>query len=139
MKIKRVGDTYVVRLSRGEDIICSISELCKVEGIKLATMSAIGAVDYAAYGLYDVSKKKYNKNEKNEPLEIVNISGNITYKGSEPYLHLHASLADAKGNVFGGHLNSARVSATCEVIIKLIHGSIERKFDEEIGLNVFDI
>lgn len=75
----------------------------------------------------------------NEPLEIINISGSITHKSREPYLHLHASFADSKGNVFGGHLDTARVSATCEVFIKLIHGSIEREFDEEIGLNVFGI
>ncbi|HZJ77881.1 MAG TPA: DUF296 domain-containing protein [Clostridia bacterium] len=42
MKFKRLGDTYVVRLNKDEDIVGSISELCKVEGIKLATLSAIG-------------------------------------------------------------------------------------------------
>jgi len=37
---------------------------------------------------------------------------------------------------FGGHLNEAVVSATCEVIIEKIEGSIEREFDKETGLNL---
>ena len=56
----------------------------------------------------------------------------------EFYSHLHMSAGDEKGNVFGGHLNQAIVSATCEMVITIIHGEVDRKFNEEIGLNLFD-
>ena len=47
------------------------------------------------------------------------------------------SAADAEGKVFGGHLNSATVSATCEMVIELIDGRVDRKFSDEVGLNLF--
>ena len=53
------------------------------------------------------------------------------------YCHLHMSAADENGRVFGGHLNSAVVSATCEMIITVIDGNADRRFDEKTGLNLF--
>ena len=46
------------------------------------------------------------------------------------------SAGDEKGHVFGGHLNRAVVSATCEMVINVIDGSVDRKFSDEIGLNL---
>ena len=50
---------------------------------------------------------------------------------------LFRSAGNDKGEVFGGHLNRAVVSATCEMVIHMIDGSVDRTFDEETGLNVF--
>ena len=55
----------------------------------------------------------------------------------EYYSHIHMSAGNEKGEVFGGHLNKAFVSATCEMVINIIDGHISREFDEEIGLNLF--
>ena len=56
----------------------------------------------------------------------------------EFYAHLHMSAGNDKGKVFGGHLNRARISATCEMVITVTDGKVERKFNEDVGLNLFD-
>lgn len=55
----------------------------------------------------------------------------------EFYSHLHMSAGNDQGQVFGGHLNKANISATCEMIITIIEGVVDREFSEEIGLNLF--
>ena len=44
---------------------------------------------------------------------------------------------DEQGRVFGGHLNEAIVSATCEMVVEVIDGQVDRAFDEDVGLNLF--
>ena len=47
-------------------------------------------------------------------------------------------MADDKGNGFGGHLIRANISVTCEMVIDIIDGVVERKMDDEIGINLLD-
>lgn len=54
------------------------------------------------------------------------------------YIHIHMSAGNENGVVFGGHLNKAIVSATCEMAINVIEGNVNRYFDAETGLNIFD-
>ena len=45
MQYRVFGDTYVVRLQRGEEVLACLRELCEKESISLGTVSAIGAVN----------------------------------------------------------------------------------------------
>lgn len=65
-------------------------------------------------------------------------TGTVSSMNGEYYAHLHMSAVDGSGAVFGGHLNRAVISATCEMVIDIIDGSVDRRFDEETGLNLFE-
>lgn len=70
-------------------------------------------------------------------MEIVSLEGNIARKDGEPILHLHTSVACEDCRVFGGHLHSADISVTAEIIIDVIDGELTKEFDEETGANLF--
>ena len=137
MEYKRFNKTIVVRIDRGEEILDKIKEISLKENIKLASVSALGATNDFTVGVYKVDEKKYYSNEFKGNFEIVSLTGTINTMNGEFYTHIHMSAGNEKGEVFGGHLNRAMVSATCEMIINIIDGEVDRYHDEEIGLNLF--
>lgn len=138
MDYRKFNDYYVVRIDKGEEILEKIKELALKENIKLAKVTALGAVNDFTVGVFHTQEKKYYGNTFTGDHEIVSLTGTINTFNGEFYTHIHMSAGNEKGEVFGGHLNRAIVSATCEMIIKVIDGNVDRKFDEETGLNLFD-
>ena len=137
MEYRKFGDTYVVRIDRGEEILTSLTALCRKEDIRLASVDALGAVDHAIVSVYDVPTKTFFRKEFNEAMEISNLCGTVSRKDGEVYIHLHATLCDTNLAAHGGHANELRVSATCEMVVRTIPGEVGRQLDENIGLNLF--
>lgn len=137
MEYKRFNNTIVARIDRGEEILAQIKELALKENIKLAHISALGATNNFTVGVYKVEEKKYYKNHFVGDFEIVSLTGTINTMNHEFYTHIHMSAGNDSGEVFGGHLNEAVVSATCEMVITIIDGEVDRFLDDETGLNLF--
>ncbi len=137
MEYRRFGNKIIARIDKGEEILTTIKEISLKENIKLASVQALGATDEFTVGVYKVDEKKYYANEFKGYFEIVSLTGTINTMDGEFYTHIHMSAGNDKGEVFGGHLNKAIVSATCEMVIDIIDGNVDRKYDEETGLNVF--
>lgn len=138
MQYKRFGDTIIARIDKGEEIIEKLTELAVSENIALASVSALGAVDSFTVGVFRPEKKKYESNDFRGDYEIVSLTGTVTARNGEPYLHLHMSAGNKRSEVVGGHLNRARVSATCEMVVSVIDGAVNRSFDEAVGLNIMN-
>ena len=136
MDYRRFGDTVVVRIDRGEEIQAMLKEVALKEHIKLASVSALGAVDDFTVGVLHIAEKQFEANHFIGEYEIVSLTGTISTMKGEYYAHLHMSAGDAKGHVFGGHLKEAIVSATCEMVVRIIDGQVDRAFDEDVGLNL---
>ena len=137
MDYRRFGNTLVARIDRGEEILAAVREIAGAEHIQLASVSALGATNDFTVGVYNVDEKQYHANDFKGNFEIVSLTGTINTMDGEFYTHLHMSAGDEKGQVFGGHLNRAVVSAVCEMVITVIDGVVDRRFSEEIGLNLF--
>ena len=137
MEYRRVGNTIVARMDKGEDILEQVKAIAQKEQITLASVQALGAVDRFTVGVFKTEEKEYLANEFTGSFEIVSLTGTINTMNDEFYCHLHMSAGNEKGEVFGGHLNRAVISATCEMVINVIDGKVDRYRDEEIGLNLF--
>lgn len=137
MEYRRFGNTIVARIDRGEEILTALQEIAEAEDIRLASISALGATNDFTVGVYNVDEKQYHANDFKGNFEIVSLTGTVSTMDGEFYAHLHMSAGDEKGQVFGGHLNRAVVSAVCEMVITVIDGTVERSFSPEIGLNLF--
>ena len=137
MEYRRFNNMIVARIDRGEEILTQIKELALKENIKLAHVSALGTTNDFTVGVYKVDEKKYYKNHFVGDFEIVSLTGTINTMNHEFYTHIHMSAGNDSGEVFGGHLNEAVVSATCEMVITIIDGEVERFLDDETGLNLF--
>ncbi|MEE4298689.1 MAG: PPC domain-containing DNA-binding protein [Pseudomonadales bacterium] len=64
-------------------------------------------------------------------LEILTLAGSLSRQG----VHLHASVSDADGRVFGGHvLPGCRVRTTAELVLADLHGQqLARRIDTRTG------
>ena len=118
-------------------IIENLRAIAEKEQIKLASVEALGAINDFTVGVFDTVEKKYYSNRFQGAYEIVSLTGTITTKDGAFYQHLHMSAGESSGAVFGGHLSRAVVSATCEMIVRVIDGRVERVLDPDIGLNLF--
>ncbi len=137
MEYRKFNNTVIARIDKGEEILEQIKIIALNEKIKLAGVQALGAVGRFTAGVFKTEEKRYLSNEFEGDFEIVSLNGTVSTMNGGFYCHLHMSAADENGRVFGGHLDSAVVSATCEMIITVIDGNADRRFDEKTGLNLF--
>ena len=135
MEYKKFGDEIYLRLDKGDDITESVFKVAKAEGVKAAQVSGIGATDDFTVGVFDVAEKKYNEYFFKGNHEINALTGNITEKDGEPYIHLHITATGDGCKVVGGHLIKGVISLTGEIIITVSDGKVSRAFDETLGIN----
>ena len=137
MEYRQFGNTYMIRIDLGEDIVESLKKLCEDEHILLGRVEAIGATDHAVIGVYDPAKKEYYPETVSEFMEIASLNGSITAMDGKPYIHLHAALADQRHGIHGGHVLEMRVGATCEMFVTALEGEVTRRREESLGINLW--
>ncbi len=137
MEFSKFGTNWIVRIDKGEEIVETLKQFCRENGIKLGSVSGIGATDKTTLGLFKTRTKEYLPTEITGDHEITSLAGNVSTMNGETYIHLHITLSDINYKAFGGHLTSAVVSGTCEIVIHEVTGEVDRAFDEDVGLNLY--
>ena len=138
MEYRVFGDSIVLRIQKGEEILDTIKAVCEQEKVALAEVSGIGAVNDVTLGAFNHDKFLFESARYTGTLEMASCVGNISTKDGEVYLHLHATVGNPVNNeCHGGHLSRAVISLTGEFILQSLEGVVEREYSPEIGLNLF--
>ena len=136
----RSGEKIMGRLGFGCDLLEELNRVATERGIKLGRIEALGAVQKARIGYYDQNARVYQFVEIDKAMEIVQLIGNISLKDGEPFVHAHITLADEKGNAYGGHLSPGTIVFACEFILEVFEGpSLNRGFDQQTGLPLWSM
>ena len=151
MEYKKIGETYYIRMDRGDEIIGNILEICREESIPSAIFSGIGGCSQAELQVFIPETGSFETEQLEGMLELVSLNGNVVSgDDGQLYHHTHALFSFKGGNrdvdnivgghqdgqhgMAGGHLKSTTVLYTAEIELRpTIGGSIGRKFDPETG------
>lgn len=112
-----------LRLNPGDDLRCAL----EAAGLTGFVVAGIGSLVHAQLRLAGAPGPTVVAG----PLEILTLSGSLSPDGA----HLHASVSDASGRVFGGHVCAGcEVRTTAELLVApLPEGSLARAFDATTG------
>lgn len=129
------GRGFVGRLETGSDLVEEIERFCAEHDVLAAQVLVIGAVRHARYAYYEQDDHRYLELESATHHEIVGFVGNISLRDDVPFLHAHATFADATGATVGGHVLRGTKVFAAEIMIREITGVIlVRTPDEATGL-----
>ncbi len=143
MEYKKIGDTYYVRMDRGDEVVGCLLDVCRKESISSAVFSGIGGCGSAELQVFIPETGAFETERLDGMLELVSINGNVvTGDDGQLFHHTHALFSfkkDGQHHMAGGHLRATTVRYTAEIELRpTIGGTIRRKFDPETGTGFWD-
>ncbi len=156
MEYRKIGETYYVRMDRGDEIISTLLEICEKESIPSAVFSGIGGCQSAELQVFIPETGSFETERLEGMLELVSLNGNVVKdENGKLFHHTHALFSFKGGNrdvdnivggyqdgqhgMAGGHLKATTVLYTAEIELRpTIGGAIGRKFDPETGTGFWD-
>lgn len=128
MEYRKYGESYYIRMDRGDEIVSAIRDVCQREGVKSATFSGIGGCSDAVIQVFDAERGAFSAERVEGLLELVSLSGNvISCENGELSHHAHALFAyqeEGVERILAGHLKSTTVLYTAEIELRPVVGGV---------------
>jgi predicted DNA-binding protein with PD1-like motif len=122
--------TLPLRLSPGDDLRTAVEDVLRQRKLRAAfVIQGIGSLSDAQLRFAGAEAPTGIRGD----LEILTLAGSLSLAGA----HLHMSVADARGQLFGGHVaRGCTVRTTAELLLALLpEYSFSREFDPDTGFH----
>lgn len=130
---------YAVIFGTGDEVLSGLTEFAEQEKIGAGHFTGIGAFQSAMFGWFDEAHKAYRDIQINQQVELISLIGNVGLVNGAPQIHTHGAVGFPDGHTRGGHLLQAVAWPTVEVFFTAVPRPLVKSFDEETGLELFDL
>jgi predicted DNA-binding protein with PD1-like motif len=128
---------FGVNLYRGDEAFSGLLEFVEKYDVTVR-ISRIGAVSGATLGWFDPQRKMYKKIPVDGQHEVIGMSGDIALYQGKPVVHTHMVVGGPDGTTRAGHVLSAVVSPTVEVMVTVDPMTMHKRFDPDTDLTLID-
>ena len=126
-------------MDSGDEVMSTLTNFAKSEGLGGSHFKAIGALSDVTLGFFDWQTKDYARIEMNEQVEVLSLLGDVTLDDGEPRIHAHIVVGRADGSAHGGHLLEAHVRPTLEIVLIETPSLLRRTHDAASGLALINL
>jgi hypothetical protein len=138
MKAKLIhsGDLkkWAVVFDAGDEVVEGLKQFAKTNRLSASQLTAIGAFSDCVLGFFKIEQREYKRIPIAEQVEVLSLIGDIAEAKGEPQLHAHVVIGKSDGSAHGGHLISAHVKPTLEIIVTESPRHLQRYPDSATGL-----
>jgi hypothetical protein len=131
--------TWALVFEVGDEALEGLRSFAAEQGLTAAQFSGIGAFSEVTLGYFDWESKQYEPIRLDEQVEVLTLAGDVGVKDGEPQVHAHVAVGKRDGSAHGGHLLSAHVRPTLEVILTESPEHLRKRVDEQIGVALIDL
>ena len=131
--------TFALIFETGDEVMAGLLEFSQEKRLGAGHFTAIGAFSDVTLGYFNWEKKDYKEIPVSEQVEVLSLVGDVALKDGKPSVHAHVVLGRSDGSTRGGHLKSAHVRPTLEVILVESPAHLRKQHDPESGLALIHI
>lgn len=133
---KHNSNSEILVVNRGEEVMAKLTEYAREHDLTGAWISGLGGAGKVTLGFYHLDDKDYEWTDYEQPLEIINLTGNLSWVDGEPFWHVHGTFSGDDLKAFGGHVKELHVALTCEIMVTPLRTKFTRRHDEPTGLKL---
>lgn len=138
MKYKLINkgeqNTYAIIMDSGDEVMEQLMVFAEKEKLNASQFTAIGAFIETITGFFDFTVKNYQKTSFKEQMEVLALTGDISFYKEKYEIHTHVVLGRKDGTAHGGHLLKGITHPTLEIILNESPTYLKREMDKESGI-----